>query len=90
MNWTPNTSTTTWTITPSAPSLLVRISCGKNGFTVRDFVGTRYGCAQTLAQAVAAWAEDVTYICTIPDAELGDPLRTEVTRYREAFGGLLP
>lgn len=46
--------------------------------------GLRYGWGKTLLGALEEWASQVEDILTIPADELGEPLKTEVARYRHA------
>jgi hypothetical protein len=69
--------------------LLVTVRRDGPGFIVNDSIGLRYGWAETLREAVAAWAEDVAELIAEPDDKLGEPLLTEVRNYRSALAGVL-
>lgn len=53
-------------------------------FHVTDLVGTRYGHGPTPAAALTEWGEQVADLLNLTE-ELGDPIKSEVTRYRQAL-----
>ena len=82
-----NEITTTSTL-DKPEGILIYASADGDGVFVRDHVGLRYGHAQTLVEAVAAWAEEVNFICTEPEGKLGEPLLSEVRAYKSALKGV--
>lgn len=82
MSWVP------YTVTMSGdPSggLLLRVQRDEEFFEVSDVVGLRYGHGPTLGEALEMWNEQVRDILEIPDDKLGEPLKSEVARYRIAL-----
>ena len=70
---------------PTENGLLLRVSIEDGNYMVSDFVGLRYGFAPVLLHAVEAWANDVEWLMTEPEAKLGDPLLSEARAYRRAL-----
>jgi hypothetical protein len=68
-----------------APGLLLRISIEDGFYHVTDMIGTRYGFGCPVGDALAQWWEQVNDIISM-DEPLGDPLKSEVYRYRKALG----
>jgi hypothetical protein len=75
---------TTSTLDDPGPGLLLRVVIEDGHYHVVDFVGTRYGFAPFLADALAGWMEQVEDILGMSEP-LGDPLKSEVRRYRKAL-----
>jgi hypothetical protein len=89
--WTGGATSSTWD--DPGPGLLLHISVDEDAkpqetfrYVVRDFTGLRHGAGNTLADAVADWANYVEFILTEVDEKLGPALRREVARYRKALG----
>ncbi len=67
------------------PGLLLRVKIDGGNYGVGDFIGTRYGFAPRLKEALQGWAEQVEDILGL-EGPLGDPIKGEVARYRKALG----
>lgn len=83
--WTVNPVITT-TFTTDASALLLRISRDGEHYMVTDLIGTRYGHAQTLAEALAAWEDQVQDLLGLNEDDLGDPILSETRAYKKALG----
>lgn len=76
-------NTTTTCSAPQGIPMYVRRD--GDGYMVTDVIGLRYGWGKCLLHAVEEWASQVEDILCIPASELGDPLKGEVARYRQAI-----
>ena len=83
--WTVNPVFTT-TYTSDANSLLLRIARDEGFYMVTDLIGTRYGHAQTVKDALAQWNDQVADLLGLDEDGLGDPILSEVRAYKEALG----
>lgn len=77
-----NTSTT---LTAPEAGLLIRVSIEDGQYMVRDFVGTRYGFAPFLGDALADWMSQVDEILAMQSEPLGPPLSFEVAAYKKTL-----
>lgn len=77
-----NTSTT-WDA--AVPGLLLRVTIEDGMYHVTDFVGTRYGVAPFLGDALAEWMSQVDDILALQGEPLGAPLKYEVAAYKRAL-----
>lgn len=82
--WTVNPITTTYTA--ATDSLLLRIARDQGFYMVTDLIGTRYGHAETLADALAAWEQQVADLLGLDEETLGDPILSETRAYKKALG----
>lgn len=65
--------------------LLIRVSIEDRQYLVKDSVGTRYGCAPFLGDALADWMSQVDEILAMQSDPLCDPLKSEVAAYKRAL-----